>query len=139
MLSSAHAKVKVAPVFGDHMVLQRDMEVPIWGTADKGEKVLVEFAGQKKETKAGDDGKWMVELDPMKVSAEGRILTVSGTQFSNVVVGEVWVGSGQSNMGWPLWLCLIDLCVANAHDHPARGRKWAICVGLRDHWLRKGQ
>ncbi len=60
-MSSLHAEVKVAPVFGDHMVLQRDMKVPIWGTADKGEKVVVEFAGQKKDTKAGDDGKWMKE------------------------------------------------------------------------------
>ena len=106
ILSSANAEVKVAPVFGDHMVLQRDMEVPIWGTADKGEKVVVEFAGQKKETKAGDDGKWMIKLDKMKTSAEGRILKVSGTQFANVVVGEVWVGAGQSNMDWHFILCL---------------------------------
>ena len=113
MLSSAHAEVKVAPVFGDHMVLQRDMEVPIWGTADKGEKVVVEFAGQKKDTKADADGKWMIKLDKMKASAEGRDLVISSPTINhkpltitNVVIGEVWIGSGQSNMGWPLGLCL---------------------------------
>ena len=111
--SSLHASIKVAPIFGDHMVLQRDMEVPIWGTADKGEMVVVEYAGQKKETKAGDDGKWMIKLDKMKASAEGKVLKASSSknpdssiQFSNVVVGEVWIGSGQSNMDWHFILCL---------------------------------
>ena len=110
---TAHASIKVAPVFGDHMVLQRDMDVPIWGTADKGEKVVVEFAGQRKEAKADNDGKWMIKLDKMKVSAEGRELVISSSTInhqpltiSNVVVGEVWVGSGQSNMDWHFILCL---------------------------------
>ncbi len=109
-LPSVHAEVKVAPVFGDAMVLQCDMEVPIWRIAEKGETVVVDFAGQKKETRAGDDGKWMIRLKKMKVFSEGRDLKVSSgrnpassVHFSNVVVGEVWVGSGQSNMDWELW------------------------------------
>ncbi|MBT3295145.1 MAG: hypothetical protein HN919_17065 [Verrucomicrobia bacterium] len=95
---SVLATVVVDRMFTDNMVLQRDMQVPIWGTADPGEKVAVAFAGQKQETTAGKDGKWLLRLDPLKTSAEGRALTVSGTQLTNVLVGEVWLGSGQSNM-----------------------------------------
>lgn len=94
----ASAKVVPNPLFSDNMVLQRDMKVPIWGTADPGEKVTVEFAGQKKETEADEDGNWIVRLDPIKVSAEGRALIISGISISNVLVGDVWLGSGQSNM-----------------------------------------
>ena len=56
------------PVLGSGMVLQRDLPVPVWGWADAGEKVSVTFAGQTKTAKAGDDGKWMVKLDPLKAS-----------------------------------------------------------------------
>jgi len=65
---------KPAPVFSDNMVLQRDMPVPVWGAAEKGEKVTVSFAGQEKSAVAGDDCKWMLKLDPMKVSREPRVM-----------------------------------------------------------------
>ncbi|MDP6526191.1 MAG: sialate O-acetylesterase [Kiritimatiellia bacterium] len=105
-IRDVEAKVAVSGMFGDNMVLQCDMKVPVWGTADADEKVVVEFSGQKKETVADKDGKWMLHLDPVKTTAKEGVLTVkSGTDnqqspisFSNVLVGEVWLGSGQSNM-----------------------------------------
>ena len=93
----------LAPIFCDRMVLQRDATVPIWGWAQPGQSVIVEFAEQKKTTTATASGKWMVRLDPMEASAEGRTLRISagsnGTlPLNDVVVGEVWFCAGQSNM-----------------------------------------
>jgi len=103
--SSLHAAVNPNPLFSDNAVLQRDGKVPVWGTADEGEKVTVEFAGQKLETVA-KGGKWKVELPPMAASSEPRTLTVSGATntvtATNILVGEVWLCSGQSNMEWRL-------------------------------------
>lgn len=99
------AELKLATPFMDHMVLQREMPVPIWGTAEAGEKITVEFAGQMKTAMADTSGKWRVTLDKMPASAESRELTVSGRseqKISDVLVGEVWLASGQSNMGFPL-------------------------------------
>ena len=96
----ATAAVSVDPMFGDHMVLQRDMPVAVWGAAEAGEKVTVVFRDQKKQTQADAEGKWLVRLDPLKVGEPGE-LTVTGADsvtFRDVLVGEVWVGSGQSNM-----------------------------------------
>jgi len=87
------------------MVLQREMPVPIWGWATAGESVTVEFAGQKKTAVADPAGKWMVRLDPMPASAEPRALTVTGggvVSRGDVLVGDVWLCSGQSNMGIPM-------------------------------------
>ena len=98
------AAVKPASSFTSHMVLQCDLKVPVWGTAEPGEEVTVEFAGQKKSALADADGNWRVDLDAMKMSAEGRILTITGShtaqtiQLDDVLVGEVWLCSGQSNM-----------------------------------------
>jgi sialate O-acetylesterase len=101
MLSaSAQADVKLPPVLSSHMVLQRDMAVPIWGTATPGEKVQVQFRNQTKTTEAGKDGKWTVKLDALKAGGPDQ-LTVTGSNIltlDDVLVGEVWVGSGQSNM-----------------------------------------
>ncbi|MBI5800524.1 MAG: sialate O-acetylesterase [Verrucomicrobia bacterium] len=99
-VAAARADVKLPAIFGDHMVLQRDTALPIWGTAAPGEEITVSIAGQTATTKAGADGKWSVKLT--KLSAAGpHILTVKGKNtatFSDVLVGEVWLGSGQSNM-----------------------------------------
>lgn len=92
--------------FRDNAILQRQMPVPVWGWSKPGSTVTVEFAGQTKKGKAGKDGKWMVELDPLEASSEPRKLTVRSTlgprplTLSNVLVGEVWMCSGQSNMQW---------------------------------------
>ncbi|NQU24893.1 MAG: hypothetical protein HQ567_26720 [Candidatus Nealsonbacteria bacterium] len=98
--SDVLAEVQVNRMFGDQMVLQQAIPVPIWGTAAAAEKVTVTFRDQKQETTADKDGKWMVKLKPLAVGDPGT-LTVSGTNsvtFQDVLVGEVWVGSGQSNM-----------------------------------------
>jgi sialate O-acetylesterase len=93
------AGLKLPGIFTDHMVLQRDMPVPVWGWAEPGEEVTVEFAGQKKTAKAAADGKWMVKLDPLPASAEPRELKVGDRVLHDVLVGDVWLCTGQSNMG----------------------------------------
>ncbi len=106
---SGRAEVKPAGIFGDNMVLQRDIDVPVWGWGDAGEEVTVEFAGQKVSAKADTDGKWMARLAPMSASAEDREMVIRGTKntvtFKNVVVGEVWICSGQSNMAMTVVAC----------------------------------
>lgn len=98
---AAHAAVRLPAVFGDHMVLQRGMPVPVWGWADAGEKVSVSFAGQTVTATADDKGRWRVKLPAMRASAKGRDLVVKGSDtvtLHDVLVGEVWLCSGQSNM-----------------------------------------
>ena len=97
------AAVRLASPFTDGAVLQRDMKVPVWGTANAGDPVRVAFAGQVKSVTAGADGRWRVDLDPMAASSEGRELKVNDLTVKDVLVGEVWLCSGQSNMGIPWW------------------------------------
>ena len=97
--------VELGAPFADNAVLQREMNVPVWGWAEPGTGISVEFAGQKKTAKAGDDGRWMLELDPLKANAEPAELTVTESSgaartLKNILVGEVWMASGQSNMQW---------------------------------------
>jgi sialate O-acetylesterase len=97
--------VELPRVFGDNMVLQRSQRVPVWGKAKSGEKITVEFAGQSVSTEAGEDGKWRVDLESLEAEAKGRDFRVKGDNvvvFTNVVVGEVWFCSGQSNMEYPM-------------------------------------
>lgn len=88
--------------FSDHMVLQRDMDVPVWGTAAPNSDVFVSFAGQKVNAKADAKGQWRAVLKPLQASSEGRVMTISGDgkdlEIKNALIGDVWVGSGQSNM-----------------------------------------
>lgn len=98
------ASVHCSPLFGDHLVLQRDRPVPIWGEAAPGENVTIEFAGQTKTIVTDPAGHWRVTLDPLAASAESRVLTIRGLNTitcSDVLVGEVWFCSGQSNMEKP--------------------------------------
>jgi sialate O-acetylesterase len=97
---AAHAAVIAHPLFADHAVLQQGAKVPVWGTADPGEAVSVTIIGQTVSTAAGADGKWLVQLAPMKAGGPFT-LTISGTNrivLTDILVGEVWVASGQSNM-----------------------------------------
>jgi sialate O-acetylesterase len=99
--SATLAEVRLAPLFQEGMVLQRDMTVPVWGVARAGEEITVVFADQKKNTKADQDGHWRIELESLTGSAEGRQMTVTGENkivLKDFVVGEVWICSGQSNM-----------------------------------------
>ena len=108
LATTARAEVKLASPFTDHMVLQCDLKVPVWGTAEPGEEITVQFADRKNSVKAGADGKWRVDLPPMKASSESRVFTVSGSktakplELQDVVVGEVWLASGQSNMDFSM-------------------------------------
>jgi sialate O-acetylesterase len=103
---STRPVLKLPFVFSDNMVLQRDMPDPIWGSAPAGDAVNVSFAGQTKSATADDRGKWTMRLDPMPASNDGRDLTVTSGRdmvtFHNVVVGEVWLCGGQSNMEKPI-------------------------------------
>ena len=99
------ADVRLPNVFGSHMVLQRRKPVPVWGWADAGEKVTVTLANQTKTAKTGKDGQWRISLDPMEAGGPFQ-LVVKGKRnavtFDDVLAGEVWICSGQSNMEWPL-------------------------------------
>lgn len=108
---AARAELSLPRVFGDHMVLQQGCPVPIWGTAAPGAQVTVSFTGQTHSTLAAKDGTWRVTLDPINASPTGRVLSVRSvngkSQIENrtcmdVLVGEVWLCAGQSNMWWPL-------------------------------------
>ncbi len=99
------AEWKIPAIFNDHMVLQQQQANPVWGWDAPGTKVTVTFAGQTKTAEAGADGRWTVKLDPVSVSAEPRVLKIAGSQtreIQDVLVGEVWMCSGQSNMGFML-------------------------------------
>ncbi|GAB3553839.1 sialate O-acetylesterase [Spirosoma fluminis] len=102
---SVLAEVRLPKVFGSHMVLQRRKPLSIWGWADAGEKVTVTLNNQVKTSKAGSDGTWRLTLDPMEAGGPYQ-LVVKGKKNSisvdDVLLGEVWVCSGQSNMEWPL-------------------------------------
>ncbi len=95
--SDAHAAVRYAPLFTDHMVLQRDMRVKVWGTAAPDENLTINFKGQISHAAAGKDGKWSATIGPFKVG-EPDTLTAGDQVLKDVVVGDVWLGSGQSNM-----------------------------------------
>tara|TARA_R110002072_G_scaffold303109_1_gene493922 strand:+ start:1838 stop:3415 length:1578 start_codon:yes stop_codon:yes gene_type:complete len=101
-VSGIAAPPQPASLFSDHMVLQRDAEVSVWGTADAGSEVSIAFAGQEVSVQANNDGTWKVSLQPLKASATPGVMTISSNDQSvsirNVLVGDVWIGSGQSNM-----------------------------------------
>ncbi|HEX5081245.1 MAG TPA: sialate O-acetylesterase, partial [Blastocatellia bacterium] len=100
---NARADVKLPALISDGMVLQQAMAVPLWGWADEGESVTVEFQNQK-VTATTKDGRWIVRLKPLKAGGPFT-LTVSGKnriELKDVLVGEVWICGGQSNMAWRL-------------------------------------
>lgn len=97
--------ITIASVFQDNMVLQCDRPVPIWGRAAPGEAVTVSFAGRSMTARADTHGRWRVTLAPLTASAEPSAMTITGDReltLRNVLVGEVWVASGQSNMQFAL-------------------------------------
>lgn len=99
---SVQADIRLPSIIGSNMVLQQKLANPIWGWADAGEEVTVSINGQAKSTKTGTDGKWSVVLNPQDVGGP-FILTIKGKNeltLENVMVGEVWLASGQSNMQW---------------------------------------
>ena len=104
LMPTARADVRLPHVMSDNMVLQRDIELPVWGWAAAGEAVTVTLGEHKATAKAGDDGKWQVRLPAMKAGGPHE-MTIEGQNriaLKNILVGEVWVCSGQSNMAWPV-------------------------------------
>ena len=101
------AAVKLPAVISDHMVLQQGIPVRVWGTADPAETVKVDFQGQSVSVTAAQDGKWTAWLRPL-VAAGPLEMTINGVTIRDVLVGEVWLGSGKSNMEFRL---------ANAVNH----------------------
>jgi sialate O-acetylesterase len=105
LVSAAHAELKLPAIISDHMVLQQKQSNPIWGWDSPGTKITVTFAGQTKTAETGPDGRWQVKLDPLPASDQPQTLTVTGSEkreISDVLIGEVWMCSGQSNMQFSL-------------------------------------
>lgn len=104
-LLNIQAEVRVSPLFSDNMVVQQNQPVKVWGTADKHEKIAGYFCGQKKEVKADRQGKWMLAFDPMNYGGP-YVMEIEGKknriEIKNILVGEVWLCSGQSNMEWTM-------------------------------------
>lgn len=99
------AELKLPAILGDHMVLQQKQANPIWGWDTPGTTVTVTFAGQTKSAEAGADGRWTVQLDAVPANAQPQAIAIAGStqkEIQDVLVGEVWMCSGQSNMGFVL-------------------------------------
>ncbi len=142
------AEVKTPNVFGSHMVLQRDQPNRVWGRADANEKVTVKIADQTHEAQADKDGNWEVKLNPLAVGGPHELVIKGSNElkFEDVMVGEVWICSGQSNMQWSVnaaWDPDLESAAANypnirminfpqvgtqepiwSHDD----RKWQVCT-----------
>ncbi|MCE9611142.1 MAG: hypothetical protein K8R23_13185 [Chthoniobacter sp.] len=109
--------IELGAPFADHAVLQRQMKLPVWGWSKPGTMVTVDFAGQKQTAQADKSGKWMLALDPLEANATPQEMVVSETPGSrmtltNLLVGEVWMASGQSNMQWLAGKCDVAKIVA---------------------------
>jgi sialate O-acetylesterase len=115
------ANVSLPDVISDGMVLQQNEKVPIWGKGDPGESVTIRFAGQSKSTVASADGEWLIRLDPMKANETAATMTVSGRntiELRNILIGEVWLVAGQSNMQRLLSETANGDAAIAAADHP---------------------
>jgi sialate O-acetylesterase len=135
------ADVSVPTLFSNYMVLQRDILVPVWGTASVGETVTVTFNGQSRETTTNENGDWIVILGPMTTNSSPGVMEIKGNNtitITDVQVGEVWVGSGQSNMYNPLsGDCNASSVIANSGNFNIRlfnvgsgtpdGTIWEVC------------
>ena len=144
---SSPAEVMPNPMFADGAVLQRGRPVPVWGTADDGEKVTVEFAGQTHATTAAADGKWRVDLNPL-VAGGPFVMKIAGENvvtLKDLMVGEVWICSGQSNMQFALGGATTGPAAIPKANHPnirlfnvprrtsvkplsGSGGKWTACT-----------
>ncbi|MCK4966820.1 sialate O-acetylesterase, partial [bacterium] len=104
LYTALSADVRLPSIIGSNMVLQQNTEVPIWGWADPGEEVTVSFNGQELSTTSCSEGNWMIYLKPLSAGGPYK-MTVSGKntiRLENILIGEVWAASGQSNMWWPV-------------------------------------
>ena len=142
------ANVRLPKLLSSNMVLQRDKPITLWGWADAGEKIMVQFNQQTKTIKADKNGKWLLSLTPE--SAGGPYtLTVKGKNtitLTNILVGEVWVCSGQSNMEWPVRLAnnaekeiqagnfptirhfAVEKSMSTTPEEELKGGEWKVCT-----------
>ncbi|MDG0995083.1 MAG: hypothetical protein P8O22_10155, partial [Akkermansiaceae bacterium] len=117
-LPAAEPTLTLAAPFTNNMILQRQSDVPVWGFDTPGSKITIEFAGQIKTTTTDKNGDWLVKLTPLKASVEERNFIVKNNQGStvtlkNILVGEVWFSSGQSNM---VWIAAKSMCRELANE-----------------------
>ena len=120
LVDFTQADIRLPKLFGDNMILQREMQVPVWGWADPGENVIVELGGHFAETVTGTDGKWKLYLDPLDTGGPFE-LKISGKNIiiiKNVLVGDVWVCSGQSNMAMEVQRCINAKQEISSADYP---------------------
>jgi sialate O-acetylesterase len=109
------ADLSLAGIFTDHAILQRNAAAPVWGWGDPGEQVTLTFSDQTHRATADSSGKWIIRLNPLSTNAQGQTLQVKSTtqnrsvSIDNVVIGDVWLCSGQSNMGWQYGKVLADV------------------------------
>lgn len=119
--AAARSEIALPAIIGDHMVLQQGTELPIWGWAEPGESVVVTIGEQKHSTTADEEGRWMVRLDPLTAGGDPLTMIVAGknkVEVNDILVGEVWLCSGQSNMQWPVsatWNADLEMAAAK---HP---------------------
>lgn len=119
--TSASAELRMPNLFSDHMVLQREKPIPVWGWEAPGEKVSVSFAGQSKTAIADEAGCWEIKLDALEADAKGRTMEITGKTritLNDILVGEVWVCSGQSNMDFQLKIADNGEQEVNDADYP---------------------
>ena len=119
--SAVDADVTLPSIFGNSMVIQRELPIQVWGWADADEKVTVAFGGQSATATPDESGRWQVTLKPVQASSKGQSLSVSGKnkiELTDVLVGEVWICSGQSNMEWSVTRSLNPKEEVAAADHP---------------------
>jgi sialate O-acetylesterase len=117
------AEIRLPSVLGDHMVLQQDKPIQIWGWAEPGEVISAVFGDQRAQSTAGNDGLWEIKLEGMKAGRGSQKMTVSGTMsqavtLDDILIGEVWVCSGQSNMEWEMWRTHSPIPEIQRAEHP---------------------
>ena len=121
--------IELGSPFADNAILQREMDLPVWGWSKPGTKITVQFSGQQQTAETGKDGKWMVKLAPLKASDKPAEMVISDSEgkkvtLNNVLVGEVWMASGQSNMQWLAGQCdvakIIGVLAAKGEHPPIR-------------------
>ena len=122
------AAIELGAPFAENAILQRQMAVPVWGWSKPGAKITVKFAGQTKTAAAGKDGKWMLQLDPLQANADPAEMVMSDNAgrrviLKNILVGEVWLASGQSNMQWPANKCSVGRVLMKQIAERVKGGK----------------
>lgn len=136
VVQATRAEVRMAAIFSDHMILQRDQPVPVYGTAAPGEQVAVKFHGQSLTTTADAQGAWQVRLAAMSADPDAQVMTIRGSNtvtVNDVLVGDVWLCSGQSNMDMRLGGCERPDDIAGANFPGIRqfvspGTAWSVCT-----------